>query len=317
MGFDSIELTVSHSPDADLPEEERNHAELTYRHLGWKLRASHNDADFYDLFGPTKRSRRANAFGVGYGRALIYDKPRELHLAIDVDHFTNLERLPDAQNVAVTFDQLTKAKAGLNFTYVLNSLGSVDDEKGVRAQAVVEANHVNGETIPRYRAGLDFGLPVLWPHSTVWSINAVGMADGDRLDPFANFFFGGFGNNYVDDGEIKRYREYYAMPGFELNALGGRTFAKSTLEWNLPPLVFDRVGSPGFYLAWARPSVFGSGLVTNFDESPDNAQSAGAQIDFHFQVMHRLDMTLSAGYARGYVDRQFIDDEVMVSLKIL
>jgi hypothetical protein len=317
MGFDSIELAVSHSPDADLPEEERNHAELTYKHLGWKLRASHNDADFYDLFGPTKRSRRANAFGVGYGRALIYDKPRELHLSVDVDHFTNLERLPDAQNVAVTFDKLTKAKAGLDFTYVLNSLGSVDDEKGVRAQAVVEANHVNGDTIPRYRAGLDFGLPVLWPHSTVWLINAAGMADGDRLDPFANFFFGGFGNNYVDDGEVKRYREYYAMPGFELNALGGRTFAKSTLEWNLPPLVFDRVGSPGFYLAWARPSVFGSGLVTNFDESPGNAQSMGAQIDFHFQVMHRLDMTLSAGYARGYVDRLFVDDEVMVSLKIL
>ena len=103
------------------------------------------------------------------------------------------------------------------------------------------------------------------------------------------------------------------------DALGGRTFAKSTLEWNLPPLLFERVGTPGFYLAWARPSVFGTGLVTDFDDDfyADNAQSLGLQVDLRFQVMHRLDMTLSAGYARGYRDKVFADDEVMVSLKIL
>jgi hypothetical protein len=33
--------------------------------------------------------------------------------------------------------------------------------------------------------------------------------------------------------------------------------------------------------------------------------------------MHRLDMTLSAGYAAGWIDRVREDDEVMVSLKIL
>jgi hypothetical protein len=319
MGFDSIELTVSHSPDQDLDEEERNHAGLTYRHLGWNLHASHNDADFYDLFGPTKRSRRADAVGMGYERSLIYDKPRELHLSAGVDHYTNLERLPDAQNVTAPFEKLTTAEAGLDFSYVLNSLGSVDDEMGVRWELVAEANHVNGDTIPRYRAGLDFGLPVGPAHSTVWLLNAAGVADGDRLDPFANFFFGGFGNNYVDDGAVKRYREHYAMPGFELNALGGRTFAKSTLEWNLPPLVFDRVGTPGFYLAWARPSLFGTHLATNVDDAPTRleAQSAGLQVDLRFQVLHRLDMTLSAGYASGWVKGERVDDEVMVSLKIL
>jgi len=319
MGFDSIQLTVSHSPDEDLPEEERNHAELQYHHLGWSLRASHNDADFYDLFGPTKRSRRADAVGLGYEHALIFDKPRELHFQFDLDHYTNLERLPDAQNVAAPFEKLTTAQAGLDYAYVLNSLGSVDDEKGVHWELVAEANYVNSETIPRYRAGLDFGVPFGPAHSTLWLRNAAGVADGDRLDPFASFFFGGFGNNYVDDGEIKRYREHYAMPGFELNALGGRTFGKSTLEWNLPPAVFDRVGTPGFYLAWARPALFGTHLVTNFDDAPTRieAQSAGAQLDFRFQVLHRLDMTLSAGYAVGWAEGERVDDEVMVSLKIL
>ena len=202
-----------------------------------------------------------------------------------------------------------------------NSLGSVDDEKGVRWELVAEGNYVNSDTIPRYRGGLDFGLPLGPAHSTLWLLNAAGVADGDRADPFASFFFGGFGNNYVDDGEVKRYRKHYAMPGFELNALGlgTRTFAKSTLEWNLPPAVFDRVGTPGFYLAWARPSVFVTELVMDFDNAPTRveAQSAGLQIDLRFQVLHRLDMTLSAGYAAGFLDSERVDDEVMVSLKIL
>jgi hypothetical protein len=319
MGFDSLTLTASYSPDSDLPTDERNHLELQYQHLGWNLHASHNDADFYDLFGPTKRSRRGNAYGLGYQNALIYDKPRELDLKLDLTRYTNLERLPDAQNVAVTFDTLLTAEAGLRYSYVLNSLGAVDDEKGVRWDLAAEGNHVNGDTLPRYRAGLDFGLPLGPAHSTVWLLNAAGVADGDRADPFANFFFGGFGNNYVDDGEVKRYREYYAMPGFELNALGGRSFAKSTLEWNLPPVLFDRVGTPGFYLAWARPALFAGVLATDFDNAPTRreVQNAGLQIDFRFQVMHRLDMTLSAGYAAGFEDDRRVDDEVMASLKIL
>src|SRR6185295_15499026 len=139
-------------------------------------------------------------------------------------------------NVTTPFDKLLTVKTALQYSYVLNSLGSVDDEKGVRWELAVDGNRANGETIPQYRGGLDFGLPVGWAHSTVWLLNAAGVADGDRANPFANFFFGGFGNNYVDNGEIKRYREYYAFPGFELNALNGRNFGKSTLEWNLPPV---------------------------------------------------------------------------------
>jgi hypothetical protein len=319
MGFDSITLSASYSPDSTLPEDERNHVALEYRHLGWRLHASHNDADFYDLFGPTKRSRRGDAIGLGYEHALVYDKPRELHLKLDLTNYSNLERLPDAQNVAAPFDELLTLKAGLQFAYVLNSLGAVDDEKGVRWELAAEANYVNDETIPRYRAGLDFGVPFGPAHSTLWLLNAAGIADGDRSDPFANFFFGGFGNNYVDDGEIKRYRQHYALPGFELNALGGRSFGKSTLEWNLPPVVFDRIGTPGFYLAWARPALFASALVTDPDDAAvrRDARSAGVQVDLRFQVLHRLDMTLSAGYAVGWAEDERAGDEAMLSLKIL
>jgi hypothetical protein len=150
--------------------------------------------------------------------------------------------------------------------------------------------------------------------------NSAGAAFGERADEFANFYFGGFGNNYVDRGEIKRYREYYAMPGFELNEVGGRNFAATMLEWNLPPLRFNRAGSPGFYMSWARPAIFARHLTTNLDDSAirREVQSAGLQVDLRFTILSRMDMTLSFGYARGFGDNVVEDqDEFMVSLKIL
>ena len=35
--------------------------------------------------------------------------------------------------------------------------------------------------------------------------------------PLANFYFGGFGNNYVDSRAVKRYRDYDRFPGFGID----------------------------------------------------------------------------------------------------
>ena len=44
---------------------------------------------------------------------------------------------------------------------------------------------------------------------------------------------------------------------------------------------------------------------------------AGAQVDLTFTVLSRLNMTLSFGYAAGFEDGHKLDDEWMLSLKIL
>ena len=77
--------------------------------------------------------------------------------------------------------------------------------------------------------------------------------------------------------------------------------------------------TPGFFLGHARPALFvgalaarpadGSGRRTVYD--------AGAQVDLSLTVLHRLDMTLSFGYAAGFEDGRKVDDEWMLSLKIL
>ena len=58
----------------------------------------------------------------------------------------------------------------------------------------------------------------------------------------------------------------------------------------------------------ARPAD-GSGRRTVYD--------AGAQVDLRFKVLSRRDMTLSFGYAAGFEGGDKLDDEWMLSLKIL
>ena len=130
---------------------------------------------------------------------------------------------------------------------------------------------------------------------------------------------GGFGNNYVDDGPIKRYHEYFSLPGFGLQAVSALRFGKEMVELNLPPTVFEDVGKPSFYLTWLRPSVFVAGLWTEpgYGASGKNYASAGTQADLRFTILHWYEMTLSFGYAVGYQDSRRAGTEWMISLKIM
>ena len=278
-----------------------------------------NPADFYDLFGPTKRSLKGQSGTIAYEKTLIFDEPRELDLKLNLSHYTNLDRLPRYQNIDVTFDTLTSFVADLNYSHVRKSLGAVDDEKGFKWRVIGAADHVNGDTIPKFLGNFDFGFALPWKHSSIWLRNSTGVAFGEVDDEFANFFFGGFGNNWVDSGDIKRYRHTYAMPGFELNEIFGRNFYRSMLEWNLPPVRFQDAGGSRFYLSWARPALFATVLGTNYDDSAlaRNVYDVGAQIDFRFTLLSRLNMTLSIGYAVGFGDGVDSADEFMLSLKIL
>ena len=290
----------------------------------WRFGAQLNSADFYDLFGPTKVSRKGQRYYIGYDKTLLYDEPRTLSFSTELNHYRDLDALPRYQNVVATFDEMSTFELNLDYEHVRRSLGGVDDEKGFRWHLGASVTEVDSDTIPKINAEFDFGFALPLKHSSIWFRNSIGAAFGEPDDDFAKFFFGGFGNNYVDRGEVKRYREYYALPGFELNAIPGRNFYRGMLEWNLPPIRFDRVGTPGFYLAWARPALFASALVTNtyvntlVDTVRINTRNVGIQVDFHFTMMSRFDLTLSAGYAKGYGDGPFPDDdEFMISLKIM
>ena len=122
------------------------------------------------------------------------------------------------------------------------------------------------EITPQICGTLDIGFPLPLPHSSIWLRSAAGGANGDRNNSLANFYFGGFGNNYVDSGPIQRYREYNSLPGFEIDEVSGKNFVREMVEWNLPPIVFESVGTPSFHLTWLRPAIFATALWTDVDE---------------------------------------------------
>jgi hypothetical protein len=319
LQFNRANVSVSYSPSGDLPGKEQVHVRAEYQRYDWQARASYNDADFYDLFGPTQVSRKGYSIGLGHTNTLIFDEPRRMTLEIKGRVAGNLDQLPEYQNVPVKVDRLVSFSATLRNTFVRSSLGHVDDERGRVWTAELDGDYVNSSMFFRAHATYDVGLATPLGHSSVWLRNAVGFSPDDRAEPFANFFFGAFGNNYVDHGDAKRYREFGQFPGAAINEIGGRNFARTMIEWNLPPMRFKRAGTPGAYLSWLRPALFASGLLTNMDSASDRrkAGSFGGQVDLRFTVLSALDMTVSVGGAVRTEAGVPARGEAMVSLAVL
>jgi hypothetical protein len=271
------------------------------------------------LFGPTKTGRKGYVVGVGHTTTLVYDEPRKLTLALDGSVSGNLDRLPGFQNVEIDVKKLGVFDAELAFSDTRKSLGAVDAETGTMWTVVAEGSRADQSSYSFVRGSYDRGFAVPVNHMSIWFRQAAGFSPNDRDDPFANFFFGGFGNNWVDHQDEKRYRETYSLPGAELNEIPGRNFVKSMIEVNLPPLRFDRFGTSGLYVPWLRAAVFAGGLATNLDDRDSRRRllNGGAQFDLSISALSALDMMLSFGVAaaveRGYAPRY----EAMASLKVL
>jgi hypothetical protein len=319
IGFAAANATVSYSPDTALDASERLHAAADFRYSFWSAAVKWNAGDFYDLFGPTKRSREGWSTHFAYDRPLLYAPPETFNLVAKLAYYGGLDSLPNFQNVQSPTDKLGEAEVGLHYRYPRASIGAVDDETGRLWSLVAHAYEADGEVTPSIVGAYDIGLPLPLKHSSIWLRAGAGGFWGERADPLSNAYFGGFGNNYVDNGPAKRYRDVLSFPGFEINALNGRTFSKAVLEWNLPPVRFESLGSPGLHGTWIRPAVFTGALLTNPDVPSvrQKAYNVGVQFDLKLQVLHRLPMMLSFGYARGFEGGGQGEDEFMLSLKVL
>ena len=319
LRLNNADISVSVSPDSDLPARERTHIAAKYERYDWHAHVAWNYADFYDLFGPTKRSRKGYSFGGGRDFTLIYDEPKRLDLQVNGRFAGGLDQLPQYQNITVRVDSLFSLAADLNYTFTRASLGAVDAEKGQKASLSFRGDYVNNDAFTRIYGTYDVGFHLPGVHSSVWIRNAAGFSPQDRREPFANFYFGGFGNNYVDRQHEKQYRNYYSFPGAELNSIGGRNFVRTMFEWNLPPVRFSRIGTQSAYLSWIRPAVFVSGLMTNLDSDPFERQAGtvGGQIDLRFTVLSLIDLTLSAGAGTTFEADRKPEHEGMISLRIM
>ena len=318
VGFTSFDFTVSGSVDEDLPDDERLHATAKFKSPPWEVFGTWNRADFYDFFGPTKVSRKGYSLGAAYSGILIYDLPKRLDYSVRAVRYGNLDTLPDYQNVATTIADYTSILAQMNYRAHRRTIGAQDPEKGLEWSLSASDQIVGSDHYPRAFGSLAFGLPLPWEHSSLWPQLAAGYADGEETDPLANFYFGGFGNNWVDHGEVRRFRDDYGFPGVEIDELGGTNYGRAMLEWRLPPVRFSRFGVPNLYCTWASAVIFSSAITTNFgSDSKATTYNAGGQLDFRIVLFTNLSATFSLGYARAWGNDSRSSGEYMVSLKIM
>lgn len=318
IGFDTVNFTLGYSPDNSLPVKERAHLAADFRHGMWRAALKWNAGDFYDLAGPTKRAREGYSLRLDYDRPLIYMPPRTLNLVGSLAWYGGLDALPEFQNIAAP-DKLLSASLGFRSRNPRASVGSVDEEQGVLWSLQGRLSAASGEVVPGVVGQWDVGRQLPWRHASVWWRNAGAVSWGTRDNPIANNYLGGFGNNYLDNGEVKRYRASYAMPGFGLNSLGGKSYVKTMVELNLPPIRFESLGKAGFFANYLRPAVFAGAVATDPTASRyrEIGYNLGAQFDLQMSVAHRLPMTLSFGVARGFQGGGAGETEWMISLKVL
>jgi hypothetical protein len=316
LQFRQFSADVSVSP-YHVHGSERLHVDLEYQTPNWKLTYWHNHADFYDLFGPVLRSRKGDAFIADYNRPLIYDPPRQLDVFGSAAAYFGLDQLPGAQNM-VSPKNLRSFEAGLRYTNTTSSLGGVDHEKGIAGRIVVGTDQAQGHWFPKLYGGIDAGTALPWRNSSVWLYAQAGIVGGQRQSPLAAYYFGSFQNNYVDNRSVKRYREMESFPGFDIDEIAARRFAKLTGEVNLPPVRFAEVGTPAFYLSYIRPAVFAGAMATRApDGSGHRYYDLGSQLDLNFTVALRLPMVFSVGAAAGWEDGRYRKTEWLASLKIM
>ncbi|MBK5258897.1 MAG: hypothetical protein JJE51_04835 [Thermoanaerobaculia bacterium] len=317
LGLNSVDVTAAVSA-GDVDPDERLHLKVGYDRAPWHVGLHYNATDFYDLFGPTKSSRKGHSATVSYHQYIVYERPKTIDYTISAAYHGGIDTLPDAQNVAAPFSQYATVRAQLDSKDLRRTIGGVDFERGYSWRVAGSASVVESEVLPRLYGTYERGFLLPLDHSSIWLRGAAGKSWGDRTNAFSNFFFGGFGNNWVDYQEVRRYRDYYSFPGVELNGAGGNDFARGAVEWTLPAVRFRRAGVPSLYANWARLALFTSALMTNVGESElrRNLRNVGAQVDLSLVIFSSLESTFSIGYATAF-EKGDRSDEVMVSLKLL
>ncbi len=102
-----------------------------------------------------------------------------------------------------------------------------------------------------------------------------------------------------------------SFPGFEIDEIAARRFAKLTGEINLPPVRFAEVGTPVIYLSHLRPALFAGAMATRAPEGDSHRYyDVGAQLDLNFTVALRLPMVFSVGAAAGWQDGHYRKTEL-------
>lgn len=323
LSLASINLFLGTSPWSSNDWKNRFHATADICYWGWNLKATWNEACFYDLFGPRRSSRQGYSVELGYSASHTLQSPYKWSWGFDIGHYGNLDALPLYQEIAVD-DNITSFQTldvHLSGGKTKSTIGAVEVEKGYKYSLEGSMYLAGGQLFPAAKATFEKGflLPV-GHNNSFWIRSTVGQNFGDSNSSFGNDYFGGFRNNYVDNGAVNRFRTTLSMPGAPIDEICAHSYAKFNGELSFTPIRLNNFGALKCYPSYIQLTTFVNDLMADYwgseSSSRTNYISAGTQINIPLVLFTYMQTTLSVGYAHiwgGGLDR----GELMISLKLL
>lgn len=317
MFLNSLNIKLSVTPYGNLPRNQIPHVSAEYNYWNWSFTGNYNYADFYDLFGPTRFSRAGYSFSARYYKLINRFAPRKTDLYVKASVYGGLETLPQYQNIASDYRNIYVGTFNFHKSYLRRSLGAIELEQGYDWNFYAYASLAKQTFYPQIVNNFDTGFLLPVRNTTIWLRTSVGQSFGQAGKTNSYFYFGGFGNNYLDYRSAQQYRDMASFPGMEIDAIPALNYGKASLELNLKPLRFKKLGFNGFYSTYVRATFFGMGLFTNMynSEVQRNYYASGVQLDMEVVLFTLLKSTLSFGYSRAF-DQTEMKNQFMVSLKL-
>ncbi|MDO5446425.1 MAG: hypothetical protein Q4F34_01425 [Prevotellaceae bacterium] len=323
LSLASLDVFVGASPWSNNAWKNKFHASASLKWWNWTLDAAWNPTCFYDLFGPRRSSRKGYNVQLQYNKSYSFQTPFAWSYGAAIAHYGDMDVLPLYQEVAIDegITSFQTASAYIAAHKTRTSLGGITAEQGYSWNVQAYTYLAKGEFFPS--ANATFSCGTLLPfgiHNTGWLHATVGQSFGNSKSSLGNEYFGGFRNNYVDNGTVNRYITTYAMPGARIDDIAAHTFAKCTGDISFCPIRFNNFGNIQCYPNYVQFNVFASDLLTDQWGSERrykaNYVSVGAQMNMQLVLFTHMTTTLSVGYAR-IMSNELKRGEFMVSLKLL
>jgi WD40 repeat protein len=320
LSLSNINLFLGTSPWSDYDSKQKIHAQLDWKYWNWRLLASYNKTDFYDLFGPTKRSRAGYSVGLNYTQNYTMRKPLVFSYSAGLYTYGDLEVLPQYQNIESPIKNFQAASLSASVEKLRKTLGGVDDETGFKWELDGTGIYAGGDFYPTIQSNQSIGMLVpVMRNTSFWIRNSIGQSFGNSESAMSHFYFGGFRNNYVDWQASEQYRKTMAFPGAQIDEIKAYNYIKTMGELNLRPIRLRNVGTGWLYPTYIKSSIFSTHIITNLNkaELTRNIFNFGGQIDIQLVLFSYLKTTWSVGYAVMTEQKKDTKGQLMLSVKLL
>ncbi len=278
------------------------HFNLKYEYKKtWELVYKYNPANFYDVFNKRKKATFMQNFSAKNTHYWKYDMPHKISHENEISVFYGVKTINDNM-ITVEHPNFIIYESTINSKNTRRSIGSVDIEQGTEFSLALTSMHIDPKNMKN--AG---GFHVEWnkyniflkPHNVFHLQLAGGWRHTGKTGALTNFYFGGFGNQYIDPELAEQYRKVFRFPGVPIYDLTNDEFIKVGFENKLPPCRFTN-----FHLG---PHTFTSMDLTIFNQylffSPemfDRWANIGTQLNIKLKHWYNIESTLSFGIAQAW-----------------